>query len=197
MAEGVAGCLLFADGSAPTAEALASGFAERGICVTQCAKQSECLNLLRTRRWGLLILDASNGTDGVLHVLSQSAWTYPTVPVVVLVKQGDTDTAVQAVKAGAADCIEAPVTRARLLSLVDRLEGQAGRETHDLWVRLTPMEQIILRYILNSRTNRQIADLLHRSPRTIEVHRRHIMEKLGATNLVELVKQAYPNQRWP
>jgi len=55
---------------------------------------------------------------------------------------------------------------------------------------LTRMELKILYHILEGRNSREIADVLRRSPRTVEVHRRHLMQKLGANNIVELLRQA-------
>jgi DNA-binding NarL/FixJ family response regulator len=161
--------------------------AKRGIRVTRCAEQAECLDLLGRRRWHFLVLDALDQIHGTIRLFKQS---YPAVPVLVLVKRGDTATAVQAMKAGAADCIETPIATDRLRDIVDALDAWVRHHSQDSRVDLTPVEQTILRHILNGYTNRQIADLLSRSPRTIEVHRRHIMAKLNAPNFVELVKQA-------
>jgi len=55
---------------------------------------------------------------------------------------------------------------------------------------LTRTEMKVLRFILDGISNKEIANLLHRSVRTIEIHRSHIMRKLGADNLVDLVKRA-------
>ena len=52
------------------------------------------------------------------------------------------------------------------------------------------MEKIILRLILQGRTNKEIAEILNRSVRTVEVHRSHIMHKLDVDNVVELAKRA-------
>jgi len=55
---------------------------------------------------------------------------------------------------------------------------------------LTRTEIKVLRLILDGKSNREIAELLHRSLRTIEIHRSHIMRKLGVDNLIDLVKRA-------
>jgi len=55
---------------------------------------------------------------------------------------------------------------------------------------LTRTEMKVLHFILDGKSNKEIANELHRSVRTVEVHRSHIMRKLGVDNLVELVKQA-------
>ena len=48
----------------------------------------------------------------------------------------------------------------------------------------------VLYHILEGKNNREIADVLHRSPRTVEVHRRHLMQKMDANNVVELLRRA-------
>jgi DNA-binding NarL/FixJ family response regulator len=55
---------------------------------------------------------------------------------------------------------------------------------------LTKTEMRILHLILEGKNNREIAAELHRSPRTIEVHRSHVMHKMGAGNIVELLRRA-------
>ncbi len=56
---------------------------------------------------------------------------------------------------------------------------------------LTPAEARVLGLILDGKSNREIAALLHRSERTVEVHRSRVMGKLGVHNLVDLVKKIY------
>jgi DNA-binding NarL/FixJ family response regulator len=55
---------------------------------------------------------------------------------------------------------------------------------------LTKKEIAILRLILEGRSNKEIAQMLHRSIRTVEDHRRHIMRKLDVDNVIDLVKRA-------
>jgi DNA-binding NarL/FixJ family response regulator len=55
---------------------------------------------------------------------------------------------------------------------------------------LTPTQIKVLRLILEGHSNREIAEMLKRSVRTIEVHRAHVMEKLGVKNMLELTKRA-------
>jgi DNA-binding NarL/FixJ family response regulator len=56
---------------------------------------------------------------------------------------------------------------------------------------LTPAEARVLALILDGKSNREIAALLHRSERTVEVHRSRVMGKLDVHNLVDLVKKTY------
>ena len=158
--------------------------------MTRSAELRECLDLLGGRRWRFLILNASDNAPGSLDVLSRAHQSCPDVPVLVLVRRGDVQTAVRAMKTGAADCVETSVECDRLLAAVAGLCGREDRSSHDLWLHLTRGERIVLWHILAGRTNRQIGEALCRSARTVEVHRHHIMKKLGATTLVELVKRA-------
>ena len=190
MPDGVAQCLMLVNGGGGVAETLTSALGRRGVRVTRAVQPRECLDLLATRRWGCLAVDADGAADEVLDVLSQSRRVHPEVPVLVLVRHGDTRTAVQAMKAGAADCVETPIDTARLVAAVIDLCRQAADASSGCHDPLTPMERTVLEHVLAGRTNQQIADMLCRSPRTIEVHRHHIMKKLGVSNLVELVKQA-------
>ena len=62
--------------------------------------------------------------------------------------------------------------------------------THpDLGTSLTRTETKILQLVVNGKSNKEIAIMLHRSTRTIEAHRAHLMHKLGVDNLVDLVKR--------
>jgi DNA-binding NarL/FixJ family response regulator len=68
--------------------------------------------------------------------------------------------------------------------------GGNGKAEPSLGI-LTPAEARILGLILDGKSNREIAALLHRSERTVEVHRSRVMGKLGVHNLVDLVKKVY------
>jgi DNA-binding NarL/FixJ family response regulator len=187
MPESVLGCLIFTTDGEATASTLSLLLGEQGACVTRCADGDKCLDLLGRRHWRFVVIDASRDMHKPLDVLSQARRTRPDIPALVLVKKGDTETAVLAMKAGAAYCVETPVEPGPLRSALGVVCGEGARE---LQVNLSRAERIVLRYILDGRTNRQIADVLCRSRRTVEVHRRHIMVKLRATSLIELMKQA-------
>ena len=122
------------------------------------------------------------------------------LPVVVVTSaQGDVDAAVQTIKAGAADYLEASSGDARLLTAVtEALAGiaraeDARRETELNAVRIGDMsarEREVLERLLAGGTNKTIARDLGISPRTVEFHRAHVMERLGAHNLPEAVRLA-------
>lgn len=189
MNDGGAQCLMCGIDEAATAERVASLLGQQGIGVTLSASEAECLELLGRQSWHLLVIDATAATREPLRVLARCRASHPDLSVLVLVPRGGVATAVQAIKAGAADCIETPVQPARLFSAVAPLCGQADRDPFDPRKGLTEGERIVLRHILDGRTSREIAALLGRSPKTVEAHRHHIMNKLGADSLADLVRQ--------
>jgi len=69
-------------------------------------------------------------------------------------------------------------------------ERQSTRTNPRVAKLLTRTEMKVLHFILDGKSNKEIAHELHRSVRTVEVHRSHIMRKLGVDNLVDLVKRA-------
>ncbi len=182
--------LLFAGDSPATTDALTAALGTSGPRLTRSVTPDECLDRLGTCGCGLLILDATGRTDGVLNVLAKARRIHPDVPALVLVRHGDTPTAVQAMKAGASDCLETPFDPAQLRAAVESLCRQTSLQPVSRRAALTPAEVVVLGHILEGRTNQEIANLLCRSTRTIEVHRRHLMTKLGATNLVDLVRRS-------
>jgi FixJ family two-component response regulator len=116
-------------------------------------------------------------------------------PVFVISGQGDIPMAVSAIKLGAVDFIEKPfdaetvVTRVR--DAIAALARQAGNRDTSVFPGselLTPRERDVLREITAGASNKEAGRILGISPRTIEVHRARIMEKLGARNAADLVR---------
>jgi RNA polymerase sigma factor (sigma-70 family) len=119
------------------------------------------------------------------------------LPVVVLTAHGDVATARAALKNGAFDFLEKPVDDAMLLEVlhnalrVDRERRSAAvqRSTSDeRRERLTRREREILKLLTAGHSNREIATQLGISPRTVEVHKARIMEKLECHSLAELIR---------
>ena len=125
------------------------------------------------------------------------------VPVVVLTAHGDVATARAALKNGAFDFLEKPIDDAMLLDVLrnalrvdrERRGAAAARAVGDRRLeRLTEREREILTFIAAGHQNREIAEELGISVRTVEVHKARIMEKLECNSLAELlqVKRAVP-----
>lgn len=136
----------------------------------------------------LIVVELNGDTPDELHSLVELKHEYPQTPVLVLVDHGDILTAVRTIKAGAINCLEKPVETESLIPAVDEALEQANASPSA--TQLTPTEMTVLQHMLRGRTSRQIADVLCRSPRTIEVHRSHIMHKLGVSTMVDLVRTA-------
>jgi len=161
-----------------------------GIRARCFQRAKDCLEHLATQRCELLITDLRmpemDGMELLVEVRQQMPW----LPVLVVTGYGDVPVAVRAMKAGAADFVEKPLDRDRFLRtvrlLLERNRGHAALEQCDL----TRTEMKILYLILEGKNSREIAAALHRSPRTVEVHRGHVLQKMGTTNTIELLRRA-------
>jgi RNA polymerase sigma factor (sigma-70 family) len=121
------------------------------------------------------------------------------LPVVFITGHGDVPMAVSTMKKGATDFIEKPFEQEALKRLVERMLEQARedaariereRMNSALLARLTPREQQVLERIVAGRLNKQIADDLGISIKTVEAHRANIMEKLKAGTVADLMRVA-------
>lgn len=127
--------------------------------------------------------------------------TQPEVPVLIMTGHGDIPMAVQAMKAGAIDFLEKPFEKPALLAALERAfavqsRGVASDQKISDHKRqeLTKRERAVFNLLVEGLQNKVIAHKLGISARTVEVHRRRVMEKTGARNLAELVKMALSNR---
>lgn len=121
------------------------------------------------------------------------------LPIIFLTGHGDIPAAVRAVRAGAVDFLEKPVRGEVLLDRVRRSlaideERRCAREqTVEIrrrFATLRPREAEVMALVVTGLSNKEIAQNLGLSPRTVEVHRTHVMHKMGAANLAELVSMS-------
>jgi FixJ family two-component response regulator len=121
------------------------------------------------------------------------------VPIVFITGHGDVPMAVTTMKKGAMDFIQKPFDEVALVSLVERMLAQANESFADyqqaasrdaLMAKLTTRESQVLERIVAGRLNKQIADDLGISIKTVEAHRANIMEKLNANTVADLLKTA-------
>ncbi|MEM6712456.1 MAG: response regulator [Pseudomonadota bacterium] len=136
------------------------------------------------------------GRSGMDTLKALDPQNYP-APIFIISGQGDIPMAVSAVKAGAFDFIEKPFDAETVVSRVRegisvvtrRIEAdESGADTHPDLDLLTPREREVLEQITSGSSNKEAGRALGISPRTIEVHRARIMEKLGAKNAADLVR---------
>ena len=121
------------------------------------------------------------------------------LPIVFITGHGDVPMAVTTMKKGAMDFIQKPFKEEELVSLVERMLDQARDSFNDsqtaanrdaLMAKLTTREAQVLERIVAGRLNKQIADDLGTSIKTVEAHRANIMEKLNANTVADLLKIA-------
>ena len=124
------------------------------------------------------------------------------LPIVFITGHGDVPMAVDTMKKGALDFIQKPFDESALVSVVERMlehartaftDQQQAATREALLAKLTGRESQVLERIVAGRLNKQIADDLGISIKTVEAHRANIMEKMGANTVADLLKVVLGN----
>jgi two-component system, LuxR family, response regulator FixJ len=168
-----------------------------GYAVTGFPEGEAFLSVARSRTPRCVLIDVHlPGRSGVEVLKALDAQRYP-APIFVISGQGDIPTAVDAIRHGALDFIEKPfdpaavVTRVReAIEAWQKLEHEVGILARDFpgHERLTARERQVLERIARGASSKEAGRELAISPRTVEVHRARIMEKLGAKNAADLMR---------
>jgi two-component system, LuxR family, response regulator FixJ len=194
-----AGEIFIVDDDNAVRDALSLVFTLEGYHVTGFAEGNSFLLAARTRTPLCIILDVNMPGRSGLDILKELNAQQYGAPVFIISGQGDIPMAVEAIKHGALDFIEKPFDADTVLGRVRdavaawRQRSEDGPSDlaaiqfpgHDL---LTPREREVLHQITGGASNKEAGRKLGISPRTIEVHRARIMEKLGARNAADLVR---------
>jgi two-component system response regulator FixJ len=121
------------------------------------------------------------------------------MPIIFISGHGDVTTSAKAFRAGAVDFFEKPFDNQALLNRIKEAlqneiehweKNQLKHELLERFRNLTPREKEVLKLITKSNSNKEAAKILGISHRTIDVHRAHIMEKMKAENLSDLIVMA-------
>lgn len=146
-----------------------------------------------------ILLDVRMPKMSGLEVQQRLKTDRPDLPVVIVTGHGDVTMAVQAMRSGAVDFIEKPFDEDMLLTSVQNALSLAEK-THyedvvkaairDNIARLTPREREVFDQLIIGHANKVVARKLNCSPRTVEIHRARIMEKMTATSVAQLVRMA-------
>ncbi|MBJ7263435.1 MAG: response regulator transcription factor [Burkholderiaceae bacterium] len=148
---------------------------------------------------GVLICDVRMPGMSGLELQEQLIARKAPLPIVFITGHGDVPMAVTTMKKGAIDFLEKPFNESDLREIVARMLEQASqratrfqaqRDHEAMLGRLTAREQQVLERIVAGRLNKQIADDLGISIKTVEAHRANIMEKLEVTTVADLMKVA-------
>jgi two-component system response regulator FixJ len=135
------------------------------------------------------------GMDG-LELQSRLSELGVALPVIIMTGHGEVPLAVRALKAGAVDFLLKPFDEAQLVEAVRRAldtnraaraASIAAAEAAEKLALLTPREHEVLDLLVTGKSNKEIAKMLGNSPRTVDVHRARVFEKLQAANLPDLV----------
>ncbi|MDE1942168.1 MAG: response regulator transcription factor [Betaproteobacteria bacterium] len=172
-----------------TAGYTASEFASGEAFLASCSENCE----------GCVILDVHMpGMDGVaVYQALQAKGRHP--PVIFLTAYGTIPMSVKAIKSGALDYLTKPVDGTLLLERVQEALRQDERlrahdavncEMQERLASLTSREHDVMTLAVAGFTNKEIAQRLQISHRTVEIHRARVMHKTGATNLLELARIA-------
>jgi FixJ family two-component response regulator len=191
--------LFIVDDDASVRDALSAVFAAKGFQVMRFAEGESFLAEARNRTPACVLLDVHMPGRSGLDILRAIDAQHYGAPIFIISAICDIPTAVDAIRAGAVDFIEKPfdldavVTRVRAA-----IESWARRRSNGVsrhrilnlsgCDRLTPREREVLEQIAGGASNKEAGRRLGISPRTIEVHRARIMEKIGAKNAADLVR---------
>jgi FixJ family two-component response regulator len=191
------GVVFIVDDDPSMRAALRRVFVAAGMASESYSSASELLEQADLTRNGVLLLDVQMpGMDGLelQEILNQRNIS---LPVVFLSGTAGVPTAVAAMRAGACDFIEKPFENVDLVARVRKalLQGIAARsrndEVRDIMQRidtLTRREREVLDVIVTGKTSKEAARVLGTSHRTVEIHRAHVVQKMRAASLADLVR---------
>jgi len=175
--------------------------ANAGLATELYASGAEFLAQAQLDRPGCLILDFRMPGMNGLEVQAALKQRGMEVPIIFLTGSSDIPVAVAAMREGAADFLEKPFENADLLARVRQaIERDAQWRQHNALRRqvlqrfnsLTARERSVCELVITGKTNKEIARALGASYRTIEIHRRRVMEKMEAPTLADLVRMRPP-----
>ena len=168
-----------------------------GINVETYATANDFLGQYTSDRMGCLILDIRMPGMSGLELQQELIRRDTVLPIIFITGHGDVPMAVQAIQAGALDFIQKPFRDQDLLDRVNHAlkscDSQQNNQQQTQSVKkhihnLTPREHQVMEMIVEGQANKVIAIDLGLSQRTIEVHRKNVMQKLEARSLAELVR---------
>lgn len=181
-----------------TCEALSVLFRLEGFQTTFSLDAGQFIISLDRRRPDIVVLNLRVGEESGLGLLRRVKAMRTGTPVFMLADHPQVEAAVTAMKLGASDVIGKPIDTEHFLTVIrDALRRdihlgamQGGRRPVEVrgFSQLTPREREVLQLITNGQSNKEAGRELGISPRTIEVHRARVMEKLGARNTADLMR---------
>ena len=171
----------------------------KGFAVSEFPSAEAFLESITYEDYGVLVLDQKMKGKSGLELQSELKLRGIGLPIIFITGHGDVRMSVKAIRRGALNFIEKPFSNIDLLESINEALLQVDSRERDTarsiaikkrYVTLTPREQEIMKHIINGTRNKTLAELLHVSQRTVEVHRSRVMTKMQADSLPDLVRMA-------
>ena len=187
------------DDDAPVRHALSMLLASVGYRVETYPDADSFLNAYRSNSPACLVLDVRMPGLSGLELQDRMIARGVLLPIIFVSGHADVAMAVRAMRRGAFDFLEKPFNDQALLDRINealrharqlREQGESKREIRARCNALTQREREVMERVVRGDMNKVIAADLGVSERTVEIHRGHVMEKMKARSLAELVRMA-------
>lgn len=185
------------DDDADVRDSLTELLSSVGIKTETYKDGNEFLHSFDSKQSGCILIDVRMPGISGIELQQKLKELGATMPIIIMTGHGDITMAVQAMKEGAFEFLQKPFRDQDILDTIAKAmeEDESNREKYklkeDLQRRvenLTARERQVIDKVLEGKANKVIARELDISDRTIEIHRSHAMQKLGATSVAEMVK---------
>jgi two-component system response regulator TtrR len=170
-----------------------------GLAIQAFASAAEFLAICCVEMRGCCVLDIQMPQMSGMELQRQLIERGITIPIIFLTGHGDIPLASSAFRSGAFDFLEKPFAIDTLLERVRQALFREAEQWHvryrqkllrDAYSHLSQREKEVLKWVAAGYSSKEIASIIGISSRTVDVHRAHIMEKMGARSLADLVAQA-------
>ncbi len=168
-----------------------------GLTVEAYGDAQAFLDAVETDRAGCIVLDVRMPGMSGMDLQKNLNRLGSTLPIVFVTGHGDVPMAVEAMRAGAVEFLQKPfrdqdlidrVHTALQADLAHRQSSSRRDDVHARVARLTERERQVLEQLVDGKSTKQIASAFDLSPRTVEIHRARVLEKMQAGSVAELVK---------
>ncbi len=172
-----------------------------GLRVETFSTAHDFLKAYAAPRAGCLVLDVRMPGMSGLELQNELLARRSRIPIIMITGYAEVPMAVGALRAGAVDFLEKPFSDQQLLDRIRQaIELDRGRRESEERIdvvmatiaSLTRREREVMRLVVQGKSNKAIAAALGLSPKTVEVHRSHVMEKMKVGSLAELIRLVLP-----